>query len=294
MIDEITLISNSLNKSIKLSKTDYSSNIILEEADLGSVQGSHKTYKGINQIGETHQGTTINTRSVSIIGWIVGETEYQLQYHRNNLNLFINPLQPLTLLFKKYSLTVYPDSSVKYSTDYKENNEVMCKFMIQGTCTFPLFQDSESEKISVANTESKFMFPLCIPQDTGIQMGVRTPSLIALVSNKGAIPTGFTLIFKALGKVKNPSLTNIDTQEVFKINKEMVSGEVIVINMNDGEKSIKGFLNGVEKNYFRYKDFNSSWLKLNLGDNLFRYNADTNLSALEVEILHNNQYLEVQ
>ena len=44
---------------------------------------------------------------------------------------------------------------------------------------------------------------------------------------------------------------------------------------------------------FRYLDVDSSYLQLAVGDNLFRYSADTNAENLEVSIYHNNLYLGV-
>lgn len=293
MIDAIKLINRELNQELNINKTDFDSDYILESVDFGQVKGSHKTYKGIYQIGETLQGTTLETRSVSIVGWIVAENDDLLTILRKKLNMLVNPLQAIRIEYKDYYLNMFPDESISYSRDYKENNEVMCKFMIQGTCTFPLFGDKEDELLKVATTESTFMFPLTIKEE-GITLGIRKPSLITNVVNKGTIETGFILKFKALGTLLNPSLTNINTQETFKINKEMKAGEEIIINSNDGEKTIQGYLNGVEENYFKYKDVDSDWLRLALGDNLFRYNAEDNVSALEVEIIHNNKYLEVQ
>ena len=60
-----------------------------------------------------------------------------------------------------------------------------------------------------------------------------------------------------------------------------------------GEKSVKLSRGGVESDAFRYLDVDSSYLQLAVGDNLFRYSADTNAENLEVSIYHNNLYLGV-
>lgn len=53
-------------------------------------------------------------------------------------------------------------------------------------------------------------------------------------------------------------------------------------------------INGVENNYFKYRDLDSTWLQLDVGDNLFRYDADTGIDNLEVYIYFHSKYLEVQ
>lgn len=66
------------------------------------------------------------------------------------------------------------------------------------------------------------------------------------------------------------------------------------MNTTVGEKYIRGVLNGETSNYFKYRDLDSEWLQLKVGDNLFRYDCDGGQSALEVYIYHQNKYLEVQ
>ncbi|MDD2496385.1 MAG: phage tail family protein, partial [Tissierellia bacterium] len=66
-------------------------------------------------------------------------------------------------------------------------------------------------------------------------------------------------------------------------------------NTNAGEKSVRGKTNNVDfTNYFMYKDIDSTWLQLKLGENLFRYDADDGLDNLEVFVYFHNKFLEVQ
>ena len=74
----------------------------------------------------------------------------------------------------------------------------------------------------------------------------------------------------------------------------MSAGEQIVISTGSGEKYIKGIVNGVEYNYFKYMDFDSTWLQLHTGENTLKYDADNNVDGLEVLISFLPKYLEVQ
>ena len=74
----------------------------------------------------------------------------------------------------------------------------------------------------------------------------------------------------------------------------MTAGEEIVIDTIIGQKKIEGTLNGLTSNYFKYRDLDSEWLQLQVGTNLFRYDADQNIENLEVYIYFSNKYLEVQ
>jgi hypothetical protein len=73
----------------------------------------------------------------------------------------------------------------------------------------------------------------------------------------------------------------------------MAAGEVVSISTYFGDKRIISKLNGVETNAFDTIDEDSTFLQLDKGDNLFRYDADSGLDNLEVTIYHYNNYLGV-
>ena len=104
------------------------------------------------------------------------------------------------------------------------------------------------------------------------------------------------IVFKAKGSVTNPKLISIDTQEHLSINKALIPGEEIEVTTTVGEKRVRGRLSptGVYLNYYPYKTLDSSWLQLQPGKNLFRYDADEGLDNLEVFVHFQNRFLEVQ
>lgn len=297
MIENVILLNETTKDVLELdvSTTPY---YILDVVDWGQIKSNHHSYKYVNQIGVYVTGTSLETRDISISGWIIAKSESQMNERKKKLNRFVNPQQLIKLTYKKYDLEFLPITSIKYSATLVENNDVVCRFKIDGLCPDPLFRESIENKIVVANTKGMFHFPLIInktqqspPQ---ILFGLRQPSLFVNVYNDGAVRVGMKIVFKAVGTVKSPSLINVITQEYLKINKVMVMGETITINTTIGEKKVIGFFNGVEQNYFKYRDLDSTWLQLEIGDNLFRYDAEENIEGLEVYIYFYNRYLEVQ
>ena len=111
--------------------------------------------------------------------------------------------------------------------------------------------------------------------------------------NSGDVKSGIRIEFRALGALTNPQLLNVNTQEFIKANLALEAGDVLTVSTGYGEKSVKLLRGGVETDAFRYLDVDSSYLQLAVGDNLFRYSADTNAENLEVSIYHNNLYLGV-
>lgn len=296
MVENVVLVNEVTQAVLELDAitTPY---YILGTVDWGQVESDHHTYKYVNQIGVFVTGTSLETRSVEITGWVIAETEVQMDERKKMLNRFVNPQQLIKLSYKEYDLEFLPNTSIAYSVTVSDNNEVVCKFKISGVCPDPLFKGSNEKKVSVT-TLGMFHFPLIInkteqtpPQ---IVFGLRQPSLLMSVFNGGSVSTGMRIVFKALGAIKNPMLINAKTQEFFKINKEMVSGEIITINTVAGKRKVVGYQNGAEENYFKYRDFDSTWLQLAVGDNLFRYDADENIDGLETYIYFYDRYLEVQ
>lgn len=297
MVENITLRNLTTGASLELDKvaTPY---YILGSVTWGEVEANHHSYKYVNQIGVYVTGTSLETRDVEIVGWVIADTEAQMTDRKSILNRFVNPQQLIEITYSSYKLRFLPNSSIKYSTTIAENNEVMCKFKIVGLAANPLFKDTNDDKVSAASTKGMFHFPLIINKTDQtppvILFGVREPSLIVNVYNHGAVSTGMKIVFKALGTLAGPSLINVYTQEFFKINKTMYSGETIEVTTTTGEKKVIASINGVETNYFKYRDLDSTWLQLDVGDNLFRYDADSGIDNLEVYIYFSNRYLEVQ
>lgn len=277
-----------------VSTPDY----ILKSVDWGTIKGTHHSYKYVNQVGVSITGTSLETRPITIEGWIVAQNESHMTSLKSKLNTFINPKEVIDLYYSKYTISFVPDETVKYSVSYAENNDVICKFQISGTCPNPLFAETSESRTAFVTTLPAFHFPLVLSEeleDKGVVFGKRMASLIVNVVNEGADSVGMRIVFKANGSVTNPSLININTQEEFVLNKTLTSGEEVIINTNIGEKGIKGKIGNEEyTNYFMYKDIDSPWLQLEVGDNIFRYDADDGIDNLDVFVYFYNKFLEVQ
>lgn len=293
MIDSILLTNIATNKSVLIDKDR--SEFVLDEADLGTIQGTHHSYRYINQIGSYIDSTSMEERPVAISGWVIGTTYDNLRINKSALNRLVNPQQTIRVtVFDSYALDFKPDYSIQYSKSYRENNEVLCRFLIQGTCSNPLFTAINRSSVLIASVTPKFMFPLVIPQGTGILMGLREPSLLATVYNPGDLGTGMLVTISCTSSVKNPSLMNVNTREFIRLEKELSVGEIITISTESGNKYIKGTVDAVESNYFKYFDLDSTWLQLYAGENILKYDADENPDGMKVQVSFLPRYLEVE
>ena len=292
MTNSIVLVNTNTGSRINIntSQGEY----WLDSVDWGTVEANNHTFKYVDQIGVYLYNTTLETRQIMITGWVAKEDEDEVRRMKRVLNSMVNPKHTLEVIRGNHKISFIPVTSVKYSSTYKENNEYMAKFLITGYCPYPLFTNLYDSVVSVSYTEPRFRFPLVISKGVGMIFGVRQPSLIAEVNNPGDFPIGYTIEFKATGTVVNPSLVDIGTQNYFKIHKTLTSGEVVRVYTQEGERRVVGILDGVETNYYQYRTHDSSWLQLERGENLIRYDAEEGLSSLEVVITFNPGFLEVE
>lgn len=250
--------------------------------------------KSMNQDGANYLGNTLDIRDISLEVAVIADGEQMLSEYRNIINKICNPkLGEGWLIYKdsikerKVKCTV---NKLPYFTVVNKNRVNNC--LINLTANNPFWLDLEESKEEIALWVGDFSFDLELIED-GIEFGHREPSLIVNVLNEGDVECGMRVEFKALATLTNPSIFNVNTQEFIKINKTMSVGEVITVSTYFGNKKVTSKLNGVTTNAFNYIDFKSTFLKLDVGDNLFRYNSDTNIDNLEVNIYYTPQYLGV-
>lgn len=302
MVEAISLMNLESGQLIDINQ-DTSVDYVLQEVDWGVIQSNHFSYKYVNQIGVQITGTSLETRDVSIVGWVVAEAEGEMTRRKDVLNKFINPTQAINLYYKEFSIVFMPLTSIRYSVGILENNKWMCKFKIDGIAPDPLFSEDDEEKIPAVITTGQFHFPLIIARPGGVDpkpddkptviFGLREPSLTITVTNEGAVPVGMRIEFIARGSTANPQLINVVTGEYFKIEKSMVAGERIIVDSVIGQRRVRGLKGVSDENYYPYIDLDSTWLELKVGDNIFSYDA-SNQGALEVYVYFYNKYLEVQ
>ncbi len=240
--------------------------------------------------------TKINERYINLAGIIKGLTVDDMLNRRKELMKVFNPKIKGKLIYEngktKRTIECYVEDAPKFSN---RNIRTQQSFIISLYCFNPYWTDISEIKAEIALWRGNFHFPLSIPKNIGSAMGVKQPSLIVNIFNKGDVKTGMLIEFKARGSVTNPSLFNVNTREYIKVKKQMVAGEVIRINSNFNKKRIESVINGTVKNILNLIDLGGgdTFLQLDVGDNLFRYDAEENLNNLEVSIYYNPYYLGV-
>lgn len=176
---------------------------------------------------------------------------------------------------------------------FENNNRAWQKGLLQFSCSDPNIYSATSTTVELAAWIGAFEFPLEITGE-GIELGYRSKSLIANVLNDGDNDTGMIIRFKALATVQSPSLINVNTYQQLKLNFVMQGGDLIEISTYSRKKTVTLIRNNVRSNIFNSVDYlSSTFLQLEPGDNLFRYDAESGLDNLEVSMTFTNRMIGV-
>lgn len=242
--------------------------------------------------GAHYQSTTLSTRDIEVPFYILkSNTEpWWIEEKRQEAYRVCNPkYNPMRIDFVTKSdealyVTANLTAAPFFPKGFENDNNRWSTGLIQFIATDPFIYEAKSIKVDIALWVSNLEFPLEVVEE-GIEVGYRSPSLIVNVLNEGSESSGMKIRFSALSEVVNPKLLNVNTYEAFNLNYRMLPGDVIEVSTYRGKRSILLIRNNVVSSIFNALDFDTStFLQLEPGDNLLRYDAKSGLDFLEVSI----------
>ena len=307
MVERI-IYTNAIGKSVEL---NHSAPLIL--FNLEGVEGFEtdvKTNKSAFNDGVMVSAVSVEERIITINGYIyidlsdlppdpeVRDTylETEREILKRELYSAFNPKHRGELkIYKKtssYSASnLVVNQAPIFDMDYTDTNELF-SFSIDLIMPFPYF-GTENDIIEEFGSEVGMIeFPVDVPPE-GQELTVRNMEIVKNITNIGDTEAPITVEFKANAAVKNPSVYNIYTKEFIKVNRTMKRGERIVVTTEPGNKRVVSIIDGIEENIFEQLDQGSTFIHLNVGENVIRYNADELLEQLEVYITYKNYYIGI-
>lgn len=291
---ERLIYTNPLGKSVELSvRTNY----IMKNIDgTGAVEMDIQSTSSYNQDGENYGGNSLRPRFIDVELAVVANGREDMAKKRQELIKVLNPKLGLGKIEYEYGgvrrrIEGLPEKSPSFVPGNRGKDYIQ-ETLIVFYCPDPYWQELKETKSEIAKWQPSFSFPLSIPEE-GIEMGYREPSLIVNVFNGGDVKTGMKIKFRASGTLENPELFSVNTREYFRMNTTMQPGDVITVTTHQFNKRIELERNGVVSNDFNSMHWDSTFLQLDPGDNLFRYDAKDGLDNLEVDIYHTSKSLGV-
>lgn len=286
---------NSRGESLELgTESVYFCNVSKDVGGISGVTNIIYSTNSMGQHGDTFIGQRIEARDVDILGHINTRDKAQALQLRRQMLKILNPELGGTLIYEYSGLKRAIDCRV-FGEPKIERKSVLYEFAFQLECLNPFWREETETKEEIASWVPAWHFPCVIEKDNSQSMiyGYREESVIVDCYNEGDVSTGMRIMFTAIGTVTNPVLLNMSTGEFIRINTTMLTGDVIEINTRYGSKGVKLIRNSVETNYFRFIDVDSTFMQLEIGDNIFKYDATAGVNSLEVAIFYSKEFLGV-
>lgn len=255
---------------------------------VGRTKQTITTFKAPEQDGAFYISSTLDMRNITLEGTLVAQTNEEAYARRERFLRVLSPKSQGILYCRDKRIPCV----VEEAGFIASSRERAPSFFVSLLCPSPFFESLDETLTILASWTPAFHFVLGIPSE-GISMGDRQPSQIVTLANPGDVSCGCHVVFRALGAVENPDITDMATGQYIRINKTMTSGEEIHVYTGFANKRVTSVTDHGEENAFSYLDTSSVFLQLKPGMNTIRYGASAQLDMLEVNIYYRPQFLGV-
>lgn len=245
--------------------------LINKPIGIDTLQVSLSQATGIDQIGATIQSANVQPRPVTISGILVGE------FVTSNKEKLLSVVRPdLTAKFyaDDYYLNVRPTSTPTIDPTAK-----FAKFQFSVLAAYPYWQKDENAKVELSSIEYGFKFPWNISKE--YFFGKVIEAQFFTIANRGQLPVPFTVTFFARGDCVNPKITSVNTGKFLAINKALIAGERVVVEITHERTYVTSSIDGDIRGALSLK---STLNGLEVGDNVFKPEAEEGKKQLEVSI----------
>lgn len=207
---------------------------------------------------------------------------------------------------RNLEIEIETDNRKVFTTGYVESNESNIFSKDQGAvisilCPRAFFYGSDIVQTVFSGITSLFEFPFENPSLTLplIEFGNVFITTQQTVFYTGDEETGVVIYVNFLGSVNNLAIHNASTGESMVIDSakviaitgsDFIAGDLLVISSLRGDKNITLIRSGVLYNLLNALNVNADWFRIDRGDNVFTYTADSGLANMQFLIEHRIVY----
>lgn len=237
---KITLRNLYYNTSLDIDQDSFTCMLDEDGVDWGTADASFTQISDIKGYGSKVSFTAYQTRNISIIGWLAANDGAVIKELKKPLSRMMNPSHDLELICNGYKIKCRASSSVKYATEYRLNNEVLCKFSLNFEAHYPFFTLANAGILTESKTEGGLVFPWIIPDELGGDVfEFIAENSLSYINNTGDIDTGFILeCYAAYGSSKNIVVTNQTTGEFLHVDIVLKEFDKLIISTVTSDKYV--------------------------------------------------------
>lgn len=257
------------------------------------VRNTIYSINSMGQDGDTFVANRIESRDITISGYIRERDPHKMRELRRQLARVLNPQLAANLMYRFGTFTrEITCRALNSPVITRHAGGIYPSFAVILSCLNPFWRDATDTRNDVAAWAGSLEYPLAIPA-SGMVLGYRQPSLIVNVYNGGDVAAGIRIEISAIDSVVNPKILNVNTGEFVRFGVTLNEGDLLTVSTGYADKWATLEQNGVSQDALKFLDIDSTFLRLSPGDNLIRYDADSGIDNMEVSIFHRNQYLGV-
>ena len=262
---------------------EYQYGFVINKPDgIDTIVVSPSAAQGINQVGSTFQSSNVQSRPVTINGLLVGNFQ---DTNKTRLLSVIRPDLSARLYADDYYLEVRPTA-----TPAIEPKPKFSRFQFSLLAAYPYWQKDASATATLSGVRKAFRFPWLINLTDPYRFGEEVTAQFINIRNNGQVPVPFTVTFTASDEVVNPKLIEASTNEYLLLNKTLVAGEKVVIEITHERTYVNSSVDGECRGAL---DLGSSFYRLKVGDNVIKPEATSGKSNLKVNIDYSEEIVGV-
>lgn len=233
--------------------------------------------------GSTFNSASLNNRNIVIYLYISRDVEN----NRQRLYRYFRNKRKCRIFFKNANRDVYIDGRVEDVNPaiFEQKQQVQ----ISVICEQPYFKSVKSSVYNFSWTVSAFEFPFSI-EESGVEFGTSNSVSSVDIVNNGENEVGVEITLTATGTVLNPKIINVITGGTFALNAELQEGDKAVITTHRGNKKVTLYKDGTARNIMNTVAKNPDWFSIELGDNVFSYDADVGGEFLAVSFVMTEEF----
>ncbi len=251
---------------------EYAYGFLLDKPQgIDTLNISHSQAQGINQVGSTIQSSNVQSRPVTMSGRIVGVFQGR---QKQQLLSVIRPDLSARLYADDYYLEVRPTA-----TPTIEGREYNAAFQFSLLAAYPYWQRDDSASATLSGVRKRFKFPWNVFRP--YRFGEVISAQFINVRNDGQVPIPYTVTIKAMAEVQNPKLIDASTNRFLLLNKTLVAGETVTIEITHERTYVNSTADGECRGAL---DLASSFYRLAVGDNVIKPDAASGKENMMVQI----------
>ena len=230
--------------------------------------------QGIGQIGTTVQSRVVQPVPMTVTGYLLG-SRAQIESRAERLFAVVLP----DVGAKLYHNGTYYRIVTPTSTPVVNDSLRWPTFQFSLLAPYPYWMLDQATKTILTGVLPRFKFPWNISQT--YRFGEMIETAFINIRNSGQVACPFTATLNAKGPVENPRLVNAITGEYMQLNRTMVAGERVTIQITHDLTYVNSTVDGDIRGDL---ELESTLTSMAVGDNLIKTEADSGASSLVASI----------